>query len=448
MKSNRLSKNRLILGLISVLIVLLQVNQWLFAISHVEKHHEFEVGSKGTSDARSNNDPPALGTVGTPKKVLERRSRKEKLEEEKRRMQEPPRLVTGLPVRNNDSDNHQTMSACLLVMDDNHYLIEWLAYHYLILPLRYLIIAVDPRSKTSPTSILERWKDRMTIVEWSDEDFLPVDWVHHDRELNEEDSRQKFNLHRERQRNFYPTCLRALRNVHREWTTCIDSDEFLHMNPNYRLVKENSQYRHPPTIRDAIDKSYQDVELGTTSCITVPRLRFGNYENVSDESASITSTISNESETSELLQTIPKQQFLTLRWKYRSPFQSKHNNGMPKSMVDVSQIANYSRQETDAHRPVRSECPRRNLYMPNLVSPLVVNHYVGTYEQYTFRDDARAGMKQRDDERFAWYGTIQDGVDASIAPWLGRFVQEVGLQEARRLLEGVGDANFTLKASS
>ena len=57
-------------------------------------------------------------------------------------------------------------------------------------------------------------------------------------------------------------------------------------------------------------------------------------------------------------------------------------------------------------------------------------------------------MKQRDDERFAWYGTIQDGVDASIAPWLGRFVQEVGLQEARRLLEGVGDANFTLKASS
>lgn len=48
-------------------------------------------------------------------------------------------------------------AACLLVMDDNHRLIEWLAYHYHTLPLRYLVIAVDPRSQTQPDKILQRW---------------------------------------------------------------------------------------------------------------------------------------------------------------------------------------------------------------------------------------------------------------------------------------------------
>lgn len=41
-------------------------------------------------------------------------------------------------------------AACLLIMDDNHFLIEWLAFHYYVLRLRYLIVAVDPRSTTTP----------------------------------------------------------------------------------------------------------------------------------------------------------------------------------------------------------------------------------------------------------------------------------------------------------
>jgi hypothetical protein len=56
-------------------------------------------------------------------------------------------------------------SACLLVMDDNHYLIEWLAYHYHALNLQNLILVTDPNSQTSPTAILERWKDLMDITD-------------------------------------------------------------------------------------------------------------------------------------------------------------------------------------------------------------------------------------------------------------------------------------------
>lgn len=36
------------------------------------------------------------------------------------------------------------MSACLLVKDENNNLPEWIAYHYHNLPLRYLVVAVDP----------------------------------------------------------------------------------------------------------------------------------------------------------------------------------------------------------------------------------------------------------------------------------------------------------------
>ena len=57
-------------------------------------------------------------------------------------------------------------AACLLIMDDNHFLIEWLAFHYYVLRLRYLIVAVDARSTTSPDAVLRRWKGRMSVEIW------------------------------------------------------------------------------------------------------------------------------------------------------------------------------------------------------------------------------------------------------------------------------------------
>lgn len=62
-------------------------------------------------------------------------------------------------------------SACLLTMDDNSRLPEWLSYHYFALNLRYLVVAVDPNSRTSPSAILDRFRSRMKVVEWTDRDF-------------------------------------------------------------------------------------------------------------------------------------------------------------------------------------------------------------------------------------------------------------------------------------
>ena len=75
-----------------------------------------------------------------------------------------------------DVHEHQKkegLSACLLVNDENPRLPEWLAYHYYILPLRSLIVAVDPASRSSPQSILDRYSCLMDVTIWNDNDYLP-----------------------------------------------------------------------------------------------------------------------------------------------------------------------------------------------------------------------------------------------------------------------------------
>lgn len=51
------------------------------------------------------------------------------------------------------------MAACLIIKDQSRLLPEWLAYHYTFLPLRRLIVSVDPFSVTDPTSTLNMWQE-------------------------------------------------------------------------------------------------------------------------------------------------------------------------------------------------------------------------------------------------------------------------------------------------
>lgn len=83
------------------------------------------------------------------------------------------------PNENNKSTQQQGVSACLLVNDENPRLPEWLAYHYHVLPLRSLIITIDPASRTSPLDILNRWRRELEIIVWEEEEFLPeIDRAH------------------------------------------------------------------------------------------------------------------------------------------------------------------------------------------------------------------------------------------------------------------------------
>ena len=85
-----------------------------------------------------------------------------------------PTVVTRSPFphhRPADDHDSSTFSACLLVMDENFRLQEWISYAYFTLPLRYLVVTVDPKSKFLPTEKLDIFRSElnMTIIEWEGE---------------------------------------------------------------------------------------------------------------------------------------------------------------------------------------------------------------------------------------------------------------------------------------
>lgn len=127
-------------------------------------------------------------------------------------------------IASNDDDIHvfkadrahkESFSACLLIMDDNHRLSEWIGYHYFAMSLRYLVVAVDPHSKTSPSLILNRWRNRMIVVEWTDSNFTDKLLIIGDND----DHQTKKGKHRTRQADFYLECTRHLQNNNRTWTS-------------------------------------------------------------------------------------------------------------------------------------------------------------------------------------------------------------------------------------
>ena len=120
-----------------------------------------------------------------------------------------------------------TISACLLVRDDNDIMNEWLAYHYHVLKLRRLIVAVDPHSETSPAGVLNKWKEYMDIDLWTDGMYMPKDFLETGVPPDEHvENITKFgamspeemigvNAHRYRQKIFLGRCFQMLKHEQR-----------------------------------------------------------------------------------------------------------------------------------------------------------------------------------------------------------------------------------------
>ena len=295
-----------------------------------------------------------------------------------------PKLVSG----------YDTFSACLLVMDDNHRLVEWLAYHYHVLPLRYLIIAVDPRSKTSPTHILNRWRQKgMYIEEWSDYQIFKPELARN--RVSDEDPLQiKRDRHRARQKNFYRLCLRRLALTNRTYTMLIDTDEFLVYNHAGRAkfeewekeqqkILEASRFqgnkrirpsKPPPTTAEAgamIGYIRQEKAAGhpfyQSSCISAPRSQFGAKES------------SLEERQAQVPEGIDAERFDTLRFRKHVDRNDFVRNGLSKSIIDVSQLdPEKIPRIMSLHRPIKTICsaPWKN----DWDSGLRINHYLGSWE--------------------------------------------------------------------
>ena len=125
-------------------------------------------------------------------------------------------------------------AACLLIKDDNVILPEWLAYHYQVLPLRHLIIGLDPFALTSPNKIVDEFrKEGIDITIWQEDDYLFEGMQSYNRRVFAHDTQEvKVAGYLWRQRAFMTSCIREFK--HRgsiRWTLLVDTDEYISFNP-------------------------------------------------------------------------------------------------------------------------------------------------------------------------------------------------------------------------
>ena len=264
-----------------------------------------------------------------------------------------------------------SFSACLLIKDDNVLLPEWLAYHYTFLPLRRLIVAIDPSSHTTPEHIFEKYRAiGMKITVWTKDatywwkervmaDHERVNWV----ATNETTHKILHWRHRYRQKVFYTACFQQLHKEGRTWTAVIDSDEFVAFNhydndegpptwcgkdnltcgEEYKAsIRDGSHHRMKLSqsttaaqhINSHSDVAFDDIDK---PCVVVSRYLF-----VSKDSGGIAEV---DDEFNATL-------FHTLRYRYRTMLREQQING--KSIVDVSRYEGEIVQ--NPHRVFGTKC--------------------------------------------------------------------------------------------
>lgn len=125
-------------------------------------------------------------------------------------------------------------AACLIVQDDTIKLYEWIAYHYTMLPLTSLIIAISPESSNHSIheirQLVNRWNDaslNLNITLWK-ADQLPMNYTFQSSLAGNSPT----YIHDYRQQNFAVSCTNHYRNLQQEqYLLLTDSDEFVAYNP-------------------------------------------------------------------------------------------------------------------------------------------------------------------------------------------------------------------------
>jgi hypothetical protein len=375
--------------------------------------------------------------------------------------------------------NMTTFSACLLIKDDNDILNEWIAYHYHVLNLRTLIVAIDPSSQSSPSSIFNRWRRapwNMTIIEWTDADYMPLFfleghyeqvpgfvphsantsvWHRHEHNLTLEQIEadlQQINQHRFRQATFVSRCFRRLKQDQTSpcWTLHVDTDEYVVLNPRLRLrPKAVTGVVVPPVpsagsvVQFLLDMYKVWPKRLFKSCLTMPSLLFGAVENVTGSTIPSTPLLWRHSQNIQ-----NPSRFETLRWTVHAGF-GDPISGLPKTMIDVSTLPYdhpifvQDRIKT-VHQPLDSSYPTtkhkqicRRLGHTSAkeweevrLFPLSIQHYVGSKERYFSRKDVRRNVQIYHDK-----ASVHDGVDDGwIKEWWPNFVDTYGIEAVRGVL--------------
>jgi hypothetical protein len=369
---------------------------------------------------------------------------------------------------NIDTNKNTSFGACLMIKEDNELLPEWLAYHYTVLPLRYIVIGSDVGNTQNPEDILSRWKTAHTDLQywvWNNastfvhrHDPMKVKNVRSNDNDNSMDGK-KLQAHHafvHRQKGFITTCSEFLKKQGVQWTTYIDSDEFVVLNrlgpddkdlivadsgPNsirnesYQARRDLDSHLAPgstatatTTIAEVLHKLRATKYL-KTPCYTMPRLLVGALENATCPAAAAVIELARRDYRYE--------EMSTLRFVQHAKKGDFSASKYGKVVMDLSEISGETVNSTvprNIHRPYKSVCGPAVVPFPNAV--LYLNHYIGTWERYSSRLDGRRNRQEWEQRAY-----FDEGVSCDNFVWFPRFVAQMGSRRAQFLLGAVDDVD-------
>jgi Glycosyltransferase family 92 len=347
-----------------------------------------------------------------------------------------------------DFTNTQGMGACLLIKDDNHWLIEWLAYHWFVMPLRHLIVVVDPDSKTSPRKIFARWKGLMRIDIKEEAHFINKKPPGESMRIEYGNNTQLMH-HRHRQATFYTHCLRSL-SKESQWVLLTDTDEFVSLD--YRgLQKKQNQLsdmakrfpiQTPGSLLQFL-KHHKQVTGNGQKCIYVNRYQVGFKETEANLTERYLQSANKGGSAS-----LNPYNFLTQRFLYQTTTKTSYGKNFMYVAPERRVIPNPNVHRVSLHCPKRKHADRSES-----TAFFKIQHYLGTPEQYAFRSDPRVVPRlqfiqsgggsptypEHNLESYQIRGRGPSNLDTNVQGWIEGFIQMVGLTKATELLQGIGE---------
>jgi hypothetical protein len=305
------------------------------------------------------------------------------------------------------------------------------------MPLRTLILAVDPLSVPSPMPIIERFRQELPDLNievwtgnayfydgrWSKVKFDNFDPYNHT-------GYHAHMMHRQRQNTFYTKCLRRLKRQNKKqqrhsWTLLIDTNEFFTYNSILPIEREKNNTilttprKSLPAMIGAQNETvahwiandeYFRKHDNISACMIYHRLFFSAHEEASPEQQA--ASVPNDGFSTKFLH--------TLRYPYHWNYKRKSHG---KSIVHVGNY-NGRRKVDNPHYVLGGQCSK----VPSEIDPFRVHHYSGSLEAW--RSNFCRSVEQWEVKN----NFTIEGQDQSLSAWFLHFVTMVGEDAARRLV--------------
>mmetsp|Transcript_7310 Transcript_7310/g.10430 ORF Transcript_7310/g.10430 Transcript_7310/m.10430 type:complete len:378 (-) Transcript_7310:769-1902(-) len=283
-------------------------------------------------------------------------------------------------------------SACLLVKDAVNELPEWLAYHYHFLPLRYVIVAVDPTSVLNHTGVLSKFnrslnEGKLTVIEWGEKDIQPEMKTVAVASNVSEMTYDQHKVHKKRQNKFISKCVETMKRLNRTWVFMHDVDEFVHVNKEATRMNHGGVGKFPPrSIVQAIENSGAPLPKKSDFCFPVPRCRFGAIDSPKSSFPDASLTMNGIN--------IQKNRLLTHRFRHHARTGTFVHNLQVKSVVHASNFKGDLTNVYDPHVPFHDDGCNFKSYDDDyyLKSPLIIRHYTGTKVSHLSRPRGVGGV--------------------------------------------------------